>query len=56
MGMSQIILKVCQRLFQLIFLAENFEVIFFHNMPNRYRFAGKKGTYVELLNAMNLQI
>jgi hypothetical protein len=35
------------------FLAEDFDEIFSHNMPHRYKFAEKKthGRYVELLNA-----
>ena len=47
--MSQIILKVPKDPLRSNFLAEDFDKIFFHNMPNRYKFAEKNPErYVEL--------
>jgi hypothetical protein len=47
MGVSQKILKVRQPkiISTQFFLAEDFDVIFFHNMLNWYKFAEKNGIY-----------
>jgi hypothetical protein len=54
MGVSQKILKVCQPkiISTQFFLPEDFDVIFFHNMFNWYKFAEKMEYIVELLNVM----
>ena len=51
MGESQIILRESLSTkdhFSSIFLAEDFDVTFFHNMPNQYKFPEKNTKKIEM--------